>query len=114
MGAFEDYASAVAAFKAANAKLDEIAMNLRGVADALTRQRSYFHFSNAQGEFPPEVIMNPRSPSANGNEWPTAVAINGALTRWHQSRNTLRQVWNSLPKEQKDALQPPPKEAMIA
>jgi hypothetical protein len=113
MGAFEDYAAAARAFKAAHAEVSKYQSVLQQVADALASDRSRFIFLNAPGEFPPEASMGRDCVLVHAADFPTATAINAAIQRWHECRETLLSVWHSLPKEQKEVLPPPPEEAMI-
>jgi len=112
MGAFEEYAAALAAFKAANAEVDKLAVEISAVGKQLVDNRGAFCFSNVPGGFPLEVTGSPHSRSANGSDWKSAAQINEALIGWHSARSNLNDLWRSLPADQREALQPPPTAAV--
>jgi hypothetical protein len=67
-----------------------------------------FSFANAQGGFPPEVIMSRDSRSANGHDWPSADKINETLAKMHSAKTEMNNAWQRSSPIERDALQPPP------
>ncbi|HWG06180.1 MAG TPA: hypothetical protein VG271_14290 [Beijerinckiaceae bacterium] len=112
MGAFEDYAAARNDFVSAHKALDTLAEEIGYVAAALKANREAFMFANMAGSFPSKGAAKQLASAVDGQKWKSAAQINQMLAQWHAARDALDRVWNSLPKEQREALQPPPGPAL--
>lgn len=103
----EAYAKAKAEFDRATAERTQIIGRTHEIIKALAQSPDRFHFSNCEGGFPMEVIMNRASPSASAEQWPTAQQIQNTLVRWHNTRASTMDAWQALSTEQRSVMQPP-------
>jgi hypothetical protein len=79
---------------------------VRDGANALSEWRRAV-VANVSGGFPAELVMNERSPTINGHEWPSAQQIADALGAWHSAHWAMRSAWDRVPSELRGGLVPP-------
>jgi hypothetical protein len=76
-------------------------------ANALREWRRALVANVSGGGFPAELVMNERSPTINGREWPSAQQIADALGAWHDAHWAMRSAWDRVPLELQGGLKPP-------
>ncbi len=103
----EEYANLRAKYEQATAARTQMIATLNSAVRAMLQSPALFHFSNCEGGFPAEVIMNRTAPSFDANQWPTAVQIQQVFVRWHEARQAAESAWRGLSPEQQKAMQPP-------
>ncbi len=113
MSAFEDYAAALEQFKKADSELDQTAKFISVVGNLLGKKRHKVKLSHVPGSFPASVILDNSMEPYDGRAWPDAVKLNQMLSAWHHAREKLKSAWQEMPKEQREIVLPPPREAMI-
>jgi len=75
------------------------------VASALQQRPLNFMFSNTNIGMPTSVMGGP---TTDGSKWPTAEAIQQALSQWHHARLTASQAWSAVPVADRSNLKEPP------
>jgi hypothetical protein len=102
------YLDAKAVYDRVSAELDAVANLLRTVAAGIQGSRGSFIFSNVNVGLPPEASMSRGGVSVNGNDWPTAEAIQQKLAQWHVARTAMHTTWSAVPADRKAGLIGPP------
>ena len=49
-----------------------------------------------------------RGPSVDAAEWPYGIEISRAIAAWHRARDETRDIWDRIPEDERQHLQPPP------
>jgi hypothetical protein len=102
------YLDARSAFDRVAKEVGDVAKMLHIVAGALERNPGKFSFSNTQPGLPPEAVLSRNTPSITAADWKSAHEIQEMLSRWHDAREAMLELWNGIPHDRRPGLQPPP------
>lgn len=103
----QEYAQKKSAFERATAERLHMIGKLHEATKAMVQSPELFHFSNCDGGFPPEVIMNRAAPTFDAGGWPSAQQIQSVLVRWHDARKSVLDAWRSLSQDEQRSMRPP-------
>lgn len=107
--AVSKYLKAAEEFDGAAAEVDRHHSIVSDVAVGLRKDnRSKFCFSNLDGPgLPPEATMRRDGLSANARQWPTPVAVQTSLAKWHEARAAMVNAWSAIQEQDRKRLTPP-------
>jgi len=104
-----DYVDARTAFVKIDEELDKLAGLFFDCHQNLHHSRRKFIFGNTKAGTPAGVALGENAKRINADAWKTPEEINEIIGEWHRARNTLKKLWEALPKEKQEGVNSPPK-----
>lgn len=106
MSNIESYVQAKADFEKVEGEVQALAEIFAAVANALRSQPDRMGFSNTVAGLPLNAFGRD-AVTVNADDWRNPEQIMALLTRYHQAKDSMETLWNSMPPQMQSALQPP-------
>lgn len=95
-GTTHEYREALATYNAATVKVTGIVASFIDIANKLKKWPTV-KFARSTSTFPMEMLTDPKCPTIDLKEWPTAVQFEETLLAWHRAREKMTEAWDWLP-----------------